>query len=74
MEFCNKHFWKFVGGFAVILSISIGLLWGFRSWQNYKNEQELKILLREIEEDEQKWKSAIESSSEIPQQNSGEQN
>ena len=74
MEFCNKHFWKFVGGFVVILAVAIGSLWGFRYWQNYKDNQGLKTLLKEIRDEEQKWKSAVESSSEIPRQSSEERN
>lgn len=44
----NRHFWKFVGGFLGIVALAILTLFGFEYWQNYKNEQEMKTLLKEI--------------------------
>ncbi len=50
MGFCNKNFWKFVGGFLGIVALAVGMLWGFQYWRNYKEEQEIKTLMKEIQE------------------------
>jgi len=46
----NKNFWKFVGGFLGIVALAVGTLWGFQYWRNYKEEQEIKTLMKEIQE------------------------
>ena len=50
MNYCNKNFWKFIGGFLGILLLAIGALLGFQYWQNYKQEQELKTMMKELEQ------------------------
>lgn len=45
----NKNFWKFTGGFVGIVILAVVLLWGFNYWQNYREEQEIKTLIREIQ-------------------------
>ncbi len=50
MNYCNKNFWKFVGGFFGILFLAIGALLGFQYWQDYKQEQELKIMMKELDQ------------------------
>jgi len=50
MQYCNKNFWKFVGGFLGILLLAIGVLFGFQYWQNYKQEQELKTMMKELDQ------------------------
>ncbi len=52
MNYCNKNFWKFVGGFLGILLLAIGVLLGFQYWQGYKQEQELKTMMKEIDQKE----------------------
>jgi predicted negative regulator of RcsB-dependent stress response len=47
----NKNFWKFVGGFLGILALAILTLFGFEYWQNYKEEQKMKNLIKEIQEE-----------------------
>jgi len=46
----NKNFWKFIGGFLVILFLATGALLGFQYWQNYKQEQELKTMMKELDQ------------------------
>jgi len=46
----NKNFWKFVGGFLVILFLATGALLGFQYWRNYKQEQELKTMMKELDQ------------------------
>ena len=50
MNYCNKNFWKFIGGFLGILLLAIGALLGFQYWQNYKQEQELKTMMKELDQ------------------------
>jgi len=50
MDYCNKNFWKFVGGFLGILLLAIGALFGFQYWRDYKQEQELKVMMKELDQ------------------------
>ncbi len=50
MSIFNKHFWKFTGGFAGIIGLAIAVLLGFEFWQNYKQEQESKNTMKEVEQ------------------------
>ncbi len=33
-----------------IVALAVGTLWGFQYWRNYKEEQEIKTLMKEIQE------------------------
>ncbi len=56
----NKNFWKFVGGFLGIVALAIVALWGFQYWRNYKEEQEIKTLMKEIQEERDVFPNSLE--------------
>jgi predicted negative regulator of RcsB-dependent stress response len=56
----NRNFWKFVGGFLGIVALAVGMLWGFQYWRNYKEEQEIKTLLREIQKERDIFPNSLE--------------
>ena len=60
----NKNFWKFVGGFLGILFLAIGAFLGFQYWQNYKQEQELKTMMKELDQKESLNNNPADSPSE----------
>ncbi len=47
MNILNKHFWKFVGGFLGIVILAIVSLVVFQYWKNYKEDEEMRALLKE---------------------------
>ena len=47
MNILNKHFWKFVGGFLGIVILAIASLVVFQYWKGYREEEELRALLKE---------------------------
>jgi len=51
MFYFNKHFWKFVGGFLSIVALALLTLFGFEYWQNYKQEQEMKNLIKAMQKE-----------------------
>lgn len=55
MAFFNKTSWKFIVGFLGIVAVSIAVLAGFRYWQDYKDDQELKTLMKEIQREERQF-------------------
>ncbi len=48
MPIFNKNFWKFFAGFLGILAVSIAMLWTFRYWQNYQEEQQARTLINNL--------------------------
>ncbi len=34
-----------------IVALAVGMLWGFQYWRNYKEEQAIKTLIKEIQEE-----------------------